>query len=381
MNFKSIIKTNIQLRILNPILFFFSGGFLCKKRIIVAIDPLVGSHDHGLDFFFIYSKRLKKELDVSICVTDISTAKIILRFVHFDIVGVKMHYTAKPKDVYRKVSKFRELAGRSRLVYFDSDDDLCIQFKDVLKIVDFYVKGHIFSNLLDYCIPRIGKNNLTDYVSKTYGTSFSDNIIPYTEPISEFLLSKIVLGFTLGLSKNIIRQRDAFPSHKIEKHIDIICRAGLGSGSWLSPLRKPLITLLEKLPSRWRVIPPSVYVTQDKYIEEMMSSKICVSPFGYGEICWRDFEAVIYGCVLIKPDMSHVKTRPNIFVPFHTYVPIKWDFSDLYEKCKWCLDNPLECERITTNARTVLEKCFEGSDFIDHVRELLERVPESTTPL
>jgi len=27
-------------------------------------------------------------------------------------------------------------------------------------------------------------------------------------------------------------------------------------------------------------------------------SKICISPFGYGEICWRDFEAIIFGCLL-----------------------------------------------------------------------------------
>ena len=43
----------------------------------------------------------------------------------------------------------------------------------------------------------------------------------------------------------------------------------------------------------------------------MRHSRICISPFGYGEICWRDFEAILCGCLVVKPDMSHVETNPS----------------------------------------------------------------------
>ena len=31
-----------------------------------------------------------------------------------------------------------------------------------------------------------------------------------------------------------------------------------------------------------------------------------MSPFGFGEICYRDFEAMLNGACLIKPDVSHL---------------------------------------------------------------------------
>lgn len=67
------------------------------------------------------------------------------------------------------------------------------------------------------------------------------------------------------------------------------------------------------------------------YLKEMRDSRAVVSPFGFGEICYRDFEAFICGCVLIKPDMSHLDTFPNWYNPYETYVPVKWDLSDLEE--------------------------------------------------
>ena len=66
-----------------------------------------------------------------------------------------------------------------------------------------------------------------------------------------------------------------------------------------------------------------------RYKHEMSNAKVVVSPFGWGEIGVRDFEAFIYGAALIKPDMSHLETWPDIFIPGETYQPIRWDFEDL----------------------------------------------------
>ena len=32
-------------------------------------------------------------------------------------------------------------------------------------------------------------------------------------------------------------------------------------------------------------------VSQAKFFAQLRHSKICFSPFGYGEVCWRDYEA------------------------------------------------------------------------------------------
>ncbi len=57
-------------------------------------------------------------------------------------------------------------------------------------------------------------------------------------------------------------------------------------------------------------------------------SKVVVSPFGVSEVSIRDYEAVIAGCILIKPHMSKMQIYLN---PFHeeTTVYCKQDYSDL----------------------------------------------------
>jgi hypothetical protein len=107
------------------------------------------------------------------------------------------------------------------------------------------------------------------------------------------------------------------------------------------------------------------------YYEELRSSRICVSPFGYGEICWRDFEAVLMGSLLVKPDMSHLRTEPDIFIPGETYVPVRWDFSDLEETCARYLEDREARERITARAYQVLSEYYLSCGFLKCFRKLL----------
>ena len=106
----------------------------------------------------------------------------------------------------------------------------------------------------------------------------------------------------------------------------------------------------------------------------MRRARICVSPLGYGEVCWRDFEAVIFGCLLIKPDMSHLRSSPNIFVPGETYVPVRWDYADLAEKCTYYLEREMERARICENAYRVLAEYYRNDAFVSSFADLLERI-------
>jgi hypothetical protein len=75
------------------------------------------------------------------------------------------------------------------------------------------------------------------------------------------------------------------------------------------------------------------------YIKQLLNSKIVVSPWGYGEMCYRDFEAMFCGCILVKPDTSFVESYPAIYQNDFTYVPCKPDFSDLREQIGYILDD------------------------------------------
>ena len=65
-----------------------------------------------------------------------------------------------------------------------------------------------------------------------------------------------------------------------------------------------------------------------QYIKECGYVFATLSPFGWGEVCYRDFEAAIGGSILIKPDMSHLITWPNIYQD-ETYISLDWDFNNL----------------------------------------------------
>ena len=69
-----------------------------------------------------------------------------------------------------------------------------------------------------------------------------------------------------------------------------------------------------------------------KYFTEMENSKICISPFGLGEITLRDFEIIISGSAIFKANCDHMETWPNLFVKDRTYLYYKWDLSDFKEK-------------------------------------------------
>ena len=77
------------------------------------------------------------------------------------------------------------------------------------------------------------------------------------------------------------------------------------------------------------------------------------------------------GSLLVKPNMSHLKTLPNLFVPGETYVPIKWDYSDLEEKCEFYLKNENERKRIARQARDHLVSCLRSEWFVNRFRDLL----------
>ena len=93
---------------------------------------------------------------------------------------------------------------------------------------------------------------------------------------------------------------------------------------------------------------------------------------GYGEVCWRDFEAILYGSLLVKPDMSHVETTPQIFEPFKTYVPVTWDFSDIDEKISYYLDNEDISQTIVENAYKTLHNYIHNGGILDQYARLFD---------
>ena len=64
----------------------------------------------------------------------------------------------------------------------------------------------------------------------------------------------------------------------------------------------------------------------------MKDARTVLSPWGWGETAYRDFEAMFCGAVLVKPTMAHVATWPDdLFVPGETFIECGMLFEDAVE--------------------------------------------------
>ena len=396
-------KRKLILRVVNParyclelIFFKFSPKWPAPRtstgklyRIAIVSDDREFTSETQLHPFSEYRAELRKELgvvSVQIWLPDVLIApKVILQ--RFDIVILKMSYRTPSKEALRIAQILRRAITDGSLFYFDGDDDVCIQWTSVLALVDLYVKKHVFSKRTDYLKRYMGKSNLHDYAYHNFAHRFSprdygdDKTIMESGPIAEADLSKIFLGYNLALDSKIVRlYKEQKKAESSTRPIDIVFRGTIPDHDiWLYPFRRAFEVPLAKLAREYVVVSTDKRVSQDDYYHELISSKICVSPFGYGEICWRDFEAVICGCLLIKPDVQHIKTIPDIFIPYKTYVPVNWALSDIEEKCRYYLNNHAERELIIAGAYKALSEFYDGRIFLNIVSRMVATTGDLST--
>ncbi len=86
------------------------------------------------------------------------------------------------------------------------------------------------------------------------------------------------------------------------------------AGKWITGHRKKCLRNLEAMKAAGHniIIADHRAFNNSKYIDIMLDTKIIFSPFGWGEFCYRDYEALLCGCNLIKPDMGHIDCVPYI---------------------------------------------------------------------
>ncbi len=111
-----------------------------------------------------------------------------------------------------------------------------------------------------------------------------------------------------------------------------------GERDELTRHRKTAFVTLQQIPGR-HALSDDRQMSRPEYNARMLNSKVVVSPWGYGELTYRDYEAMYAGCVVIKPDSGFVQTWPDVLKNGITYVPCAPDWSDLAEQVAWVRDD------------------------------------------
>lgn len=270
------------------------------------------------------------------------------------------------------------------LIWLDTSDSTGTCRFDVLPVVDLYFKKQWLKDINLYQKEFYGGRFFCEYYHTLLGIE-DEKIVDDKFPALDLKYAhKLRTSWNVALA-DLYAQARCFYLHpfslKIPKFIDPLSdEKSLDlqyRGSSFSPLAG-----YQRQESKRRVMNIN-YIThsdcmkqipKNEYTAEGIKAKAILSPFGWGEICGRDFEAITYGATMIKHSMEHLITYPDLYKPNETYVPLKWDFSDFDDVMKKIKSE--EYKTIALNAQKAYKFYYskEGKiDFANHIVHELQR--------
>ncbi len=242
------------------------------------------------------------------------------------VVAFQTPFDMPDEDLFHLITRLRADSPDAKIVCLDwfAPTDLRNAAR-LNPLIDLYVKKHVLRDRNQYGKPTRGDTNLTDAYNRRFGIDEPEQCFD----IPNGFFDKLLVGPSFVTAPGILPALSGrLPALKGRPY-DAHARFAVGGTPWYQAMRSEAEMALGQISDL------AVYqgegVPLARFMIEMQSTKIGFSPFGYGEVCWRDYESIMAGAVLLKPDMSHVETAPDIFRPWETYVPVKWDLSDFEE--------------------------------------------------
>lgn len=291
------------------------------------------------------------------------------------------------KNINRTLSEFEYLKkNKSKLVYSDISDSSGVMHFKMLDHVDYYMKNQIFKNKNYYMDKLYGMRLYSHYFYENFNVKDQDPI--WSVPlISKVNLKKILLGWNscfnnYGLFGNYqqflqkriqldfllfnpLRYRSDFDTRKKEVQIRF------GSSNYRNSVgffRKMVGKKLKRYSAN------SDKINRISYFNELKNTKLILSPFGFGEINYKDFEVFITGGALMKPSMDHMITWPNLYTK-ETVVFHDWDFKDIDMKIEYFLDNSKSLKVIAENGQENYFTFLNNKRlFVDYFLKIVQKV-------
>jgi len=287
-------------------------------------------------------------------------------------VGPPSRFTKKYNDlILEDVEKCKD--AHCKVILYDGGDGAGARHLWLIQHVDMILKRQLFKNKSIYS-SKNGPHSNRPWVQEE-NTEL--------EGCDPKYLDRLQIGWNLGyydyLSMSriigwlgIVRTKLPEFTDPISERPIVTSFRGASSGS-RAYQRATVRKIIQTLDTKKYITGPKS--NKKKYIEELKDTKAAVSPFGYGELCWRDFEAVICGSALIKPDVGHLDTFPRFFEPYSTYIPIKWDISNLDDILSQIEAGNIDSVKIAKNAQSKYLELYNSYElFYNHLKSLISQV-------
>lgn len=315
---------------------------------------------------------------------------------HCDVLCVLSEYFRKHPDIDRLELLRQYRPQVQTLIYFDTTDSTGTPSFEVLPWVDLYAKSQLLRERIAYTQKLYGMRYYTDYYHKLKGILDENENWQDPAPVDE--LHKLTVAWNIGLGdyhtfnkwRRRLRILSPWANYRVPttlvdapREIDVSYRVSIhheraSIAFQREETRRQLADIAAN--TDYKVFYQGRLPYAD-YRAEMGRTRVAPSPFGWGEICFRDFECFLAGATLLKPDMGHLETWPAYYEPGVTYVPHAWDFSDFYQKVIELLDSPATCRRIAQVAQDRYLKTTSkagGETFARHFSGLIEQAVEKS---
>ena len=322
--------------------------------------------------FHAYAARIERQVGMRLIEIDrevlaASSAAVTRPFDQVRWVGFQAMLNCPLDLLAAQVGQLKRLFPNAALVYFDWYAPLDLRHAELLDPwISAYVKKQTFADLRRYAHPTLADTNLMDYFGKRYQIDYAST----EHELPPDFDKKLVVGTNFCVSAPMF---DRFLGNMPigARDIDVHARITVAGTDWYQRMRAEALDWAESMPGVVTV--SKGRVSKRQFLGELERSKICFSAFGYGEVCWRDFEAVFSGALLLKPRMDHARVEPDIFVDGKTYVAIEWDGSDYREKVAYYLAHEDERQRIAENAYAVVQRYLREAPFVDTLCRVIGR--------
>lgn len=318
-----------------------------QRRMVIFYDANDISYTQLYPFIH-YHKDFQDRYGVAIrCFPFENLSKGIMRGVKgTDIILLEPWFTIDPAQLRNICDTIQKQAPHAELSFIDSfahnDVRLAPALPDELR---FYLKKSLYVDPKNYMIPFRGDVMHFEFYSDLYGLEAEARDFGITEDI----VPKLRLSPNFFTAPHLINGFNK-PSPPVQdgRNLDVMTRLGAKGPPRYSAIRRANLEVLDSI--KGISVSEKNRISHEEYMAEMRRAKLCFSPFGYGELCWRDIEAIREGSVLIKQDMSHLKTLPDLYEAGKTYLPVKWDLSNLEEVIRAALEDKDLRTAITTEA-------------------------------
>lgn len=305
------------------------------------------------------------------------------------VVDSKYHSPRWATESDAVMEEFQAFREQVRCVIFvDILDSAGWDHARPLPLVTLYCKAQLLRDRERYLKPMYGYRIFSDYYHREHDIADQEPV--WSEPVADPAdLEKMTVSWNSALAdyswlgpywmaafhrlpvSALLQFPKSFRPPDAERVKETSCRIGVRY------LRHSVSFQRERLSEILCNRLDTGKLSRRRYLNELRTSKIAISPFGLGEITLRDFEIFMCGALLLKPDMSPLETWPDLYRDSETMIGHRWDLSDLEEKLDTILTDYPAYLDIAAEGQARYRKHLSGPDagtlFTTHLTSILAK--------